>query len=220
LVVLIISVPPFAALSFPSPGNVRLRITNLTGHKLPTGYDEGRRMWINLTYLDASGKVLGEIGRYGTKTETLAGQSIEIATLLDPNATRVYECLRGLTAEAAAKHGQPLGKSLHFVLSDMVVKDNRIPPRGFNNAAFAEHLAAPVDATYADGQNWDDFDAVLPARATSVRAKLMFQSTSWEYIRFLFEENRSDDWGKRLYKAWQDTGRCPPIVIGEVSAEV
>ena len=27
---------------------VDVKVTNLTGHKLPTGYPEGRRMWIHL----------------------------------------------------------------------------------------------------------------------------------------------------------------------------
>ena len=31
-----------------------VRITNLTGHKLPTGYPEGRRMWIDIKAVDAA----------------------------------------------------------------------------------------------------------------------------------------------------------------------
>ena len=38
-------------LTFPGPGQARLRITNQTGHKLPTGYPEGRRMWVNVRFL-------------------------------------------------------------------------------------------------------------------------------------------------------------------------
>lgn len=208
------------ATSFPQPGQLRVRITNLTGHKLPTGYDEGRRMWLNIAYLDSTGSVIGEIGRYGPRTDPLSTGPVEVSTLLDPESTRVYECLRGLSPAAAAKYGKPEGKSFHFVLSDIVVKDNRIPPRGFVNEAFARHLAAPVGARYADGQHWDEFEAPVPPAAAKVRVRLMFQSTSWEYIRFLLEENRTDDWGKRLYDAWQKTGRCPPQTIAEQTTDV
>ena len=48
----------------------------------------------------------------------------------------------------------------------------------------------------------------------------MFQSVSWEYLKFLAEENRSDDWGRKLYDAWTKTGRCPPEVMAEIAADV
>src|SRR5262249_130000 len=37
-----------------------VRVTNLTGHKLPTGYPEGRRMWLHVQALDTHGSVLAE----------------------------------------------------------------------------------------------------------------------------------------------------------------
>jgi len=39
---------------------------------------------------------------------------------------------------------------------------------------------------------------------------------SWEYLKFLAKENRTDDWGKRLYEAWDKTGKCAPVVITEI----
>jgi hypothetical protein len=48
----------------------------------------------------------------------------------------------------------------------------------------------------------------------------MYQSVSWEYIKFLAEENRTDDWGKKLYDAWNKTGQCAPTVIAEISKDV
>ena len=49
------------------------------------------------------------------------------------------------------------GPSFHFVLNNKVFKDNRIPPRGFTNAAYAEFGGGPTsDYSYADGQYWDE----------------------------------------------------------------
>jgi hypothetical protein len=48
----------------------------------------------------------------------------------------------------------------------------------------------------------------------------MYQSVSWEYLKFLVEENRTDKWGKDLYAAWRKTGRCPPEEIAFAKAEV
>ena len=207
-------------LSFEGPRRALLRITNQAGHKLPSGYPEGRRMWVNARFLDADGRALGAVGRYGETQDTLAGEPVTVPTLLDPENTRVYECLPGLSDEQAARFGKVAGKSFHFVLNDVILKDNRIPPRGFDNAAFAAHLAQPVGATYADGQHWDLVALELPAGTARVVVRLMYQSVSWEYLRFLVEANHSDDWGRRLYDAWTKTGRCPPTSIAEIGADV
>lgn len=207
-------------LTFPAADKATLRITNRTGHKLPTGYPEGRRMWVHVRFLDASGKALKEIGRYGAKDDTIFGKPVAAPTLLDPDSTRVYECLPAISEAAAAKYGKKAGPSFHFILNDVIAKDNRIPPEGFENAAFAKHLCEPVGAAYADGQYWDDMDLPLPEGTVRVAVRLLYQSVSWEYLKFLAEEDKTDDWGKRLYDAWTKTGQCPPEVIAEITREV
>jgi hypothetical protein len=199
---------------------VRLTITNLTGHKLPTGYPEGRRMWVNLRFLGQVGQLLGEVGRYGEKADTLAGSPVSVPTLLDAEHTRVYECKPGLSPAQAQKFQKAAGASFHFVLNDITVKDNRIPPRGFKKSAFAAHLCAPVGAEYADGQHWDMVEFAVPPGTRKVEARLMYQSVSWEYIKFLREENRTDPWGQDLYEAWDLTGRCPPEVLAAIAKDV
>ena len=201
-------------------GKSRLTITNLTGHKLPTGYPEGRRMWVNLRFLDKSGQLLGEAGRYGEKADTLAGEPVKVPTLLDAENTRVYECKPGISPAQAKKYDKAAGPSFHFILNDITVKDNRIPPRGFKKAAFAEHKCAPVGADYADGQFWDTVEFAVPPGTQQVEARLMYQSVSWEYLKFLREENRTDKWGQQLYEAWDITGRCPPEVVASTSRTV
>ena len=42
----------------------RISVTNETGHKLPTGYPEGRRMWIYIKAVNQSGEILFESGKY------------------------------------------------------------------------------------------------------------------------------------------------------------
>ena len=207
-----------AALSLEvASGKARITITNLTGHKLPTGYPEGRRMWVNLRFYDQADQALSEVGRYGEKADTIAGVPAKVPTLLDAETTRVYECKPGLSPAQAAKFQKIPGDSFHFVLNDITVKDNRIPPRGFKRSAFAEHLCAPVGADYADDQYWDTVEFAVPPGTRKVEARLMYQSVSWEYIKFLREENRTDQWGQKLYEAWNTTGRCPPEVIAAVS---
>jgi hypothetical protein len=201
-------------------GSAVLRVTNKTGHKLPSGYEEGRRMWVNVVFLDAAGKVLGELGEYGEKDDVVFGELVRVPTLLDGEKTRVYEILFGISEGQAKKYGVAPGKSFHSVLNDTVLKDNRIPPEGFTNAAFEEHLAGPVGASYADGQHWDDFGFELPAGCRKVVVRLMYESMSWDYLKFLTEENKTDDWGKALYEAWGKTGRGAPTVMATIEKEV
>jgi hypothetical protein len=207
-------------ISFSRPGYATLRITNKTGHKLPTGYEEGRRMWINAAFLDSSGKVVKEIGKYTEKDDVIFGESVEAPTLIDPEQTRVYEILFGISEARAEKYNVKPGKSFHSVLNDTIVIDNRIPPEGFSNAAFRQHHSQPVGATYADGQYWDQFELELPKGAKRIVVKLMYESVSWEYLKFLAEENKTDEWGKKLYDAWTKTGKCPPTVATTIEKVV
>ncbi len=43
-----------------------VRITNMTGHKLISGYPEGRRMWLNIKFYDQNSTLLEEIGEWGS----------------------------------------------------------------------------------------------------------------------------------------------------------
>ncbi len=45
--------------------NNTLKVFNLTGHKLISGYPEGRRMWLNIKWYDADGGTMREDGAYG-----------------------------------------------------------------------------------------------------------------------------------------------------------
>jgi hypothetical protein len=207
-------------ISIPTASRAELRITNLTGHKLPTGYPEGRRMWVNIRFLDGSGKLLKEIGKYGEEEAHIFGKAVKVPTLLDAEETTVYECIPAISKAQARKFGKKPGPSFHFVLNDVIAKDNRIPPKGFKNSTFAEHLCEPIGAAYADGQYWDDIELTLPENCAKVTVRLMYQSVSWEYIKFLAEENNTDEWGRRLYQVWSTTGRCPPVVIAEITRDV
>lgn len=205
-------------LTFPEKRKVNLRATNLTGHKLPTGYIEGRRMWVNMKFMGANGKLIKEIGAYKPVEVEIAGTKLTARTLTDALETRVYECLPGLSGEQARKYGKQPGKSFHFVLNDIITKDSRIPPKGFNNKAFAGRGAAPVGIEYTDGQYWDDVVFDLPEQCTSVKAALIYEPVTMEYIKFLAEENRTDDSGKNLLNAWRNVGEETAVIIATATA--
>lgn len=86
-----------------------LTVTNLTGHKLISGYPEGRRMWLNIKWYDESGVLLVNDGEYGpigvTVTNPKDGAEVEVNSILDlhDQNTKIYEAHYGITQEWAAK---------------------------------------------------------------------------------------------------------------------
>jgi hypothetical protein len=82
-----------------------VEVLNLTGHRLLTGYPEGRRMWLHTTWRDAAGVVLREDGAYGPIAVSHAGAPLTVETLLDlhDSHTRIYEAKAGITQAWAVK---------------------------------------------------------------------------------------------------------------------
>ena len=192
------------------PGGVlRARIVNESGHKLPTGHIEGRRAWVEVRVLDAGGGVLRVYGGYDDATAELDGAG-----------TVVYEMAVGLSADAAALTGNAAGRTTHMALADTLVKDTRIPPRGFANAAFAAAGAPAVGRAYADGQYWDDARFWLPAGAARVQVAVHYQTATRHYIEALREGNQTDHWGETLYSLWEQSGRSPPVTIAEAALDL
>jgi hypothetical protein len=162
-----------------------VRVTNLSGHKLPTGYSEGRRMWLDVQVRDAANALVAESGAYDAASGVLTA---------DPQA-RIYEVLQGIWNGTACAVADGADRALfHFVLNDCIAKDNRIPPLGFSGGADLE--TQPVLANYGSGarlNNYDDapYSFALPAGTSlpvSVSATLYYQTASKPYVEFLRDE--------------------------------
>lgn len=191
-----------------------VRVTNLTGHKLPTGYPEGRRMWLEVAVVDASGNVADGGSGFFDATGHL---------IHDPQL-RSYESELGET--------QPDGTatpSFHFLLNDTVLMDTRIPPAGFVSPP--ELDMSPIGRDYGDGaggyNNFDTASFRIPACGDgnlSLRVRLRFQSNTAEYIEFLRAgsppsldpEMMGRSWGERVEELWRANGGNVPVDMEEV----
>lgn len=192
-----------------------VRITNLTGHKLPTGYSEGKRMWLEVIGFGASGETLFVSGRY---------DSI-LADLPSDGQIKVYEAIQGISDSTAALYGLPAGPSFHFGVNDTILFDNRIPPEGFSWDKFRQRLAEPVGASYVDGQYWDDTRYLLPAGVMSIEVSLYYQTIRKEYVEFLRDHNVGNsfdwnDWGAKLFDSWERHGKSSPVQMNHIRVEV
>ncbi|MDX2503628.1 MAG: PKD domain-containing protein [Gammaproteobacteria bacterium] len=84
-----------------------VKVVNTTTHKLISGYPEGRRMWLNIQWLDSNGLLVREDGAYGDLATQMDldgdGLNDAVRTLLDlhDTNTHVYEVHGGFTQEWA-----------------------------------------------------------------------------------------------------------------------
>jgi hypothetical protein len=106
-----------------------VRVTNLTGHKLISGYPEGRRMWLRVEWYDDQDELIGVTGEYGplsddngqpvVVTNPADGQPVQVESILDLSGqhTKIYEAHYGVTQEWAAQLiglGYPAGMVVGF----------------------------------------------------------------------------------------------------------
>jgi hypothetical protein len=173
---------------------ITLRIVNNTGHKLISGFPEGRRMWLNVKFYNSSGGLAGEVNPYTPLVVTTDAQGnkqyVSGGVLTHTHDDLVYEASMSsvLTGE---------DKTFHFVLGTDRYKDNRIPPKGFDIANAAARLAVPkrggaeameyfTDTEYAAG--YDEVTVAKPGGAARWEAALYYQTTSKEYVEFLRDQ--------------------------------
>lgn len=176
------------------PGDAVLRIVNHTGHKLISGFPEGRRMWLNVRFLDSQGQTISEINPYQPLLVTTNAQGnkqyLSGGDLAVTHDELVYEAKMSSTLTGEEK-------TFHFVLSTDRYKDNRIPPRGFRIAEAPARLSHPrwhgadamdyfTGAEYAGG--YDEVRFQKPAAAKGWVATLYYQTTSKPYVEFLRDE--------------------------------
>lgn len=178
---------------------VDVRVINEGGHKLPTGMTSGRRMWINVQFLDGEGGLIAERGAYDSETADLTVEG-----------TKVYQIKLGVDQTVAKATGLPVGPTHHGAFCNVIYKDNRIPPRGFTNQAYKEIQSPPVGASYADGQYWDDTRFVLPVDAARAIVRVYYQTLSKDYVEFLRAANHTNDAGEILFEQWTLAGKSPP----------
>ena len=171
-----------------------LQVVNNTGHKLISGFPEGRRMWLNVRFYNDAGALIGEVNPYQplvTATDAQGNKRYISGGILTPTDPRlVYEA-----AMSSALTGE--SKTFHFVLGTDRYKDNRIPPKGFDMGGALRRIAQPrwggADAldyfTAAEcAGGYDEVTITKPAGTARWETALYYQTTSKEYVEFLRDQ--------------------------------
>lgn len=188
-------------------------VTNNTGHKLPTGYSEGRVMWLEVL-ASYGGEVVASSGAWDP----------DRAAIQDDPQLRTYEAIGEDYAD---------GANFHLLRNNHWVVDSRIPPLGL----LPDIQTDPVGARYVlqgDG-TWPNFDThaytfdalggVLDATpddpnddVLTVTVRLRYLINTAEYIEFLGDEGATA--GADLAALFDLNGGAPPVTLGEVELAI
>ncbi len=188
--------------------DVQVKVTNNSGHRIPSGYPDGRRFWINLTVNDGTGALVYESGHYDAATAELFtdGSLTGFQRALEPfidsdnNAVMVYERVTG-TCDTLMTTCTPSPS----LLNSHILFDNRLLPAGFDYAAlrnagvkFWNYGAGFVPYEdldrYPAGQNYDIITysfAAAPDAVLNVRAEAYWQTHTREFMEHLKTQDTS-----------------------------
>ncbi|MEZ4452903.1 MAG: MYXO-CTERM sorting domain-containing protein [Nannocystaceae bacterium] len=190
-----------------------VKVTNESGHKLPSGYSEGRVMWLEVT------------GSYGGAAIFASGRLLPGEGIEADDQLRTYEA-RAVDFDTKAK--------FHLLRNNHWELDTRIPPRGL----VVDPETDPVGDRYAlqPDMTWPNFDAVTyafgPASAIDqtpddpnddaleLRVRLLYLVNTPEYLEFLADENQTNSAGNDVFDAFMALGGVTPAVVAEWSGTV
>ena len=180
-------------------GDISFKVQNNTGHKLISGFPEGRRMFVNIKAYDGSDNLIYEVNPYDYSVGTLKGLSNSSSSPpLGAGEVYVDELVYEVHPSSDLTGEE---QTFHFVLATGRSKDIRIPPKGFDIANAVERLCEPwyhnqqrldyfTAAEYAGG--YDDVSLSIASGADLVEVTVYYQGTSREYIEFLRDEINGD----------------------------
>jgi MYXO-CTERM domain-containing protein len=182
-----------------------VRVTNNTGHKLPTGYSEGRIMWLEVT-ASYAGDVVWSSGAW------------DGAQMQDDAQLRSY-------AGVAERWSD--GTRNHLLLNDHWVVDTRIPAKGatpnFETDPVGDRYALLPDNTWP---NYDDysygFGPALVIDQTpdladddqlELSVRLLYLINTQSYLDQLRDDNVVNDAGQAVWDMYLEDGGPQPMVL-------
>jgi hypothetical protein len=171
---------------------IRLRLTNHSGHKVPTGYPS-RRMWLHLRVTDSNGQVVFESGKInedgsitGADNDTdLSRIETHHDLITDDDQVQIYEAVMGDT-----------DGNVTFTLlrAAEYLKDNRLTPPGFDKNHVPLDVA--VQGTALDDDNFNKgFDEITyrfenrGSGDLKVEVSLNYQSITHGALVDLYQED-------------------------------
>jgi len=195
---------------------VDVRVTNNTGHKLPSGY-HSRRVYLHVLVTDGNGQVVYENGRIQQD-----GSIVGVSEDANPDS---YETHYDMITSASqvqvyqAVTGNSDGDRTHSLLNaSHYLKDNRLMPSGFDKATVSADIAvaglAVDDQDFIDGG--DTVSYQMPLGSTegphTVLIELRYQPMAYGSIADLFTESEAVDQVDMFRTIYDGTDRLDEVI--------
>jgi hypothetical protein len=205
--------------------SLRVRVENLSGHKLPTGHPT-RRVWLRVVVRDAGGRGVFASGVTDARGRILGADGLPLASELgggpiEPHRDVVSSAdevavFQGIMADAS---GQP---TFTLMRAARWLRDDRLLPRGWS-AEHADALAtAPVgtagDADFLPGSDGVEYRVKVPASgALSIEVELLHQPLSARWAAELFKVDAPEI---EAFRRMLEAQPRPPELIARESVQV
>lgn len=194
-------------------GTLDVDVTCLAGHKCPTGYEEGRAWILQVEQLDHSGQRLACSGCWDEVKHTISGYEAPPGDpAYDPELTE-FAVHFGVTGTHALQLGMMPGPSFNLALNNAVIRDTRLPPCGWDAAAYQALGIAPT-VPYTPGSCTATVHYTIQPGAQQIVVRMLHWSHTTPYLEFLREVGGPA--GQTLWQAWQanlSAGQGRPFVI-------
>ena len=173
-----------------------VKVTNLTGHKLPSGY-HSRRAYLHVRVLDSTGKQVYENGKI-RDDGSIAGVSEDA----NPNSYEIhYDKITSATQVQVyqAITGDADGNQTHSLLAaTQFLKDNRLTPAGFNKNNVPDDVAvqgvAKTDPDFNNGSDTVTYEMTVAGTAPyTTLVELRYQPFAFGSLMALFAESDEVD---------------------------
>ena len=194
-------------------------VTNLTGHKFPTGYPS-RRAWLHVTVHDAQGRTLFESGRV-TETGLIAGNNSDSSAdtienhyqeITKPDEVQIYESIMG------TPDGRP---TTGLLQATQYPKDTRLLPRGFDKRAAPPEIAvvggAAADEDFTGGGDRVRYRLAVTEPVT-VDVELRYQSIGYRWAQNLAPYNAPEP--RTFVGYYNALASSSSVVVARVSRSV
>ena len=177
--------------------NVRVKVINNTGHKLPTAYPS-RRVWLHLSLLDAGGRLLFDSGSCDPRTGRINGigdWEPHRDTIRDASEVMIYE------TETADTDGK---LTVTLLRAARALKDNRLLPRGFDerrglpegiNPASIASVGTADDNNFRPGSDEVEYQIATGSAAGPYRVVLeaLYQSIKPSHVASMDAQHSAEE---------------------------
>jgi len=199
-----------------------VKITNHTGHKLPSGYHT-RRVYLHVLVTDADGQLIYENGlirpdgSIAGVSEDANPDSYEVHYDRITSATQV-QVYQGIVGDANDEITHSLLAATQFL------KDNRLTPAGFDKNAVPEDVAvkggAMGDNNFNNGSDTVTYEIPVSGKAPySTLVELRYQPFSFGSLMSLFAESEKID-EVDMFRTIYDSTSLRDEVISTVTQSV